>query len=136
MLQQDSLFEWRNILNNCLLGLEINKNLNENTKNKVIDLLIKSELIPAVKQLIDTFIRLEEENEGIVKSGRTHLQDATPIKFSQEISGWRSSLEKDVELLTRSIPALYELALGGTAVGTGLNAPKGFDTKVAEVVAH
>ena len=98
-------------------------------------LTLENKLIPAVKQLIDTFIRLEEENEGIVKSGRTHLQDATPIKFSQEISGWRSSLEKDVELLTRSIPALYELALGGTAVGTGLNAPKGFDTKVAEVVA-
>ena len=99
-------------------------------------LSLENKLIPAVEQLIATFVRLEEENEGIVKSGRTHLQDATPIKFSQEISGWRSSLEKDVELIKRAIPPLYELALGGTAVGTGLNAPKGFDVKVAEVVAE
>ena len=99
-------------------------------------LSIENKLIPAVKELINTFIRLEQENEGIVKSGRTHLQDATPIKFSQEISGWRSSLERDVELLERGVKALYELALGGTAVGTGLNAPKGFDVKVAEVVAE
>ena len=96
---------------------------------------IEDQLIPAVELLIATFKRLEAENEGIVKSGRTHLQDATPIKFSQEISGWRSSLEKDVELIRRSIEPLYELALGGTAVGTGLNAPKGFDTGVAAEVA-
>ena len=63
------------------------------------------------------------------------MQDATPIKFSQEISGWRSSLEKDKMLLQAALPALYELALGGTAVGTGLNTPKGFDVKVAESVA-
>ena len=99
-------------------------------------LSLEDKLIPAVKELIATFVRLEAENEGIVKSGRTHLQDATPIKFSQEISGWRSSLEKDVELLTRSIEPLRELALGGTAVGTGLNAPKGFDVKVAEAVSE
>ena len=96
--------------------------------------MIEDKLIPAVQTLIDTFIRLEKENEGIVKSGRTHLQDATPITFSQEISGWRSSLERDVELLRLSVKPLYELALGGTAVGTGLNAPKGFDTLVAENV--
>ena len=66
---------------------------------------------------------------------RSHLQDATPIKFSQEISGWRSSLEKDVELIKRSVDPLRELALGGTAVGTGLNAPKGFDVGVAEEVS-
>ena len=98
-------------------------------------LSLEDKLIPAVEELIATFKRLEEENEGIVKSGRTHLQDATPIKFSQEISGWRSSLEKDVELIKRSIEPLYELALGGTAVGTGLNTPKGFDTGVAAQVA-
>ena len=97
--------------------------------------ILEDKLLPAVLTLIDTFKRLEEENEGIVKSGRTHLQDATPIKFSQEISGWRSSLEKDVELIRRSIEPLYELALGGTAVGTGLNTPKGFDTGVAAQVA-
>ncbi|MGN0173394.1 MAG: class II fumarate hydratase [Acutalibacteraceae bacterium] len=99
-------------------------------------LTLEDKLIPAVETLINTFKRLEEENEGIVKSGRTHLQDATPIKFSQEISGWRSSLEKDVELIRRSIEPLYALALGGTAVGTGLNTPAGFAEKVAEEVSN
>ncbi|MBQ8339585.1 MAG: class II fumarate hydratase [Clostridia bacterium] len=97
---------------------------------------IEDKLFPAVDLLIETFKRLEKENEGIVKSGRTHLQDATPITFSQEISGWRSSLERDRELLAASLPTLKELALGGTAVGTGLNTPKGFDVKVAEAVSE
>ena len=97
---------------------------------------IEDKLIPAIEELIATFRRLEAENEGIVKSGRTHLQDATPIKFSQEISGWRSSLERDVELLKLAVKPLYELALGGTAVGTGLNAPKGFSELVAAKVAE
>ncbi len=96
---------------------------------------IEDKLLPAIETLTATFRRLEEENEGIVKSGRTHLQDATPIKFSQEISGWRSSLEKDAELLRIAVKPLYELALGGTAVGTGLNAPKGFAELVAAKVA-
>ena len=99
-------------------------------------LAVEDKLIPAVEMLIATFKRLEEENEGIVKSGRTHLQDATPIKFSQEISGWRASLERDVELLKSALVPLHELALGGTAVGTGLNAPKGFDVLVAKKVAE
>ena len=97
---------------------------------------LEDRVIPAVKTLIETFVRLEAENEGIVKSGRTHLQDATPIKFSQEISGWRSSLEKDVELITLAAKGLRSLALGGTAVGTGLNAPKGFDTLVAKEISE
>ena len=96
---------------------------------------IEDKIFPALDLLIATFLRLEEENEGIVKSGRTHLQDATPISFSQEISGWRSSLQKDRKLLELSLPELKKLALGGTAVGTGLNAPKGFDTAVAEAVS-
>ena len=96
---------------------------------------IEDKLLPAVETLIATFKRLEKENEGIVKSGRTHLQDAVPISFDQEISGWRTSLERDVEMLKSSLPYLKQLALGGTAVGTGLNAPKGFDTKVAEAVS-
>ncbi|MBR7111605.1 MAG: class II fumarate hydratase [Clostridia bacterium] len=96
---------------------------------------IEDKLFPAIDLLVATFKRLEKENEGIVKSGRTHLQDATPITFSQEISGWRSSLERDKELLERSLPTLRELALGGTAVGTGLNTPAGFDVKVAEAVS-
>ncbi len=98
--------------------------------------VIEDKLFPAMDLLIDTFRRLEAENEGIVKSGRTHLQDATPIKFSQEISGWRSSLEKDKKMLMIALPELKELALGGTAVGTGLNTPKGFDVKVAEAVSE
>ena len=97
--------------------------------------MIEDKLIPAAQTLIETFIRLEKENEGIVKSGRTHLQDATPITFSQEISGWRSSLERDVEMLKVAVKPLYELALGGTAVGTGLNTPEGFAELVAENVS-
>ncbi len=97
---------------------------------------IEDKVIPAIDQLVATLIRLEKENEGIVKSGRTHLQDATPVSFSQEISGWRSSLEKDKEMILLALPQLYQLALGGTAVGTGLNTPKGFDKKVAEKVAE
>ncbi|MBQ1977426.1 MAG: class II fumarate hydratase [Ruminococcus sp.] len=96
--------------------------------------IIEDKLIPAAEVLIDTFKHLEKENEGIVKSGRTHLQDATPITFSQEISGWRSSLERDVEMLKLAVKPLCELALGGTAVGTGLNTPAGFAELVAENV--
>ena len=96
---------------------------------------IEDKVFPAIDLLVSTFNRLEAENEGIVKSGRTHLQDATPISFSQEISGWRSSLEKDRKLLELSLPELKKLALGGTAVGTGLNAPKGFDSAVADAVS-
>ena len=97
---------------------------------------IEDRLVPAIEVLTAAFARLETENEGIVKAGRTHLQDATPIAFSQEISGWRTSLERDRELLLASLPALKELALGGTAVGTGLNAPAGFDVAVAEEVSR
>ena len=96
---------------------------------------IEDRVIPAVKKLVETFKKLEKENEHIVKSGRTHLQDATPIKFSQEISGWRTSLEKDIKLLEIALPELKELALGGTAVGTGLNTPDGFDKEVAKAVS-
>lgn len=96
---------------------------------------LEDKVIPAIDILTESFKKLEKENEGIVKSGRTHLQDATPITFSQEISGWRSSLEKDRKLIEIALPELKELALGGTAVGTGLNAPKGFDKEVAKAVS-
>ena len=98
-------------------------------------LALEDRLLPALDTLIGTLRELEEKNSGIVKSGRTHLQDATPITFSQEISGWRSSLERDRQLIVSTLPYLKELALGGTAVGTGLNAPKGFDTAVAAAVS-
>ena len=98
--------------------------------------IIEESVLPAIDTLCKTFSRLEKENEGIVKSGRTHLQDATPIKFSQEISGWRTSLEKDRRLLESAVTELREIALGGTAVGTGLNAPEGFDTEVAAALTE
>ena len=97
---------------------------------------IEDKVLPAIDVLTETFSRLEAENEGIVKSGRTHLQDATPIRFSQEISGWRTSLEKDRRMLVSACEELKELALGGTAVGTGLNAPAGFAEKSAEAISQ
>ena len=99
-------------------------------------LAIEDKVFPAIDTLVETFRRLEKENEGVVKSGRTHLQDATPITFSQEISGWRSSLEQDKRMLEAALPSLKELALGGTAVGTGLNAPAGFAEEVAKAVSQ
>ena len=95
----------------------------------------KERLIPALSGLIEEFERLEKENEGILKCGRTHLQDAVPIRFSQEISGWRALLERSREQITLSLESLSNLSLGGTAVGTGLNAPKGFDRLVAEKIS-
>ena len=97
---------------------------------------VKDRVIPAVEKLTATFSRLEAENDGVIKTGRTHLQDAVPIKFSQEISGWRAMLEKSRAMLESSLSGLYELALGGTAVGTGLNAPRGFDAEAARAVAE
>ena len=97
---------------------------------------LEDRLFPAIDALAATLRRLEGENADVVKSGRTHLQDAVPITLAQEISGWRSSLERDRALLASALPPLYELALGGTAVGTGLNAPKGFDREVAAAVAE
>lgn len=97
---------------------------------------IEDSLFPSLDGLISTMKRLEEENDDAVKCGRTHLQDAVPIKFSQEISGWRVMLEKTKSQLELALPGLHELALGGTAVGTGLNAPAGFDTAVAEAVSQ
>jgi len=97
---------------------------------------VEDRILPALGALADTFRQLEAANEGVVKCGRTHLQDAVPIRFSQEISAWRSMLESDGDMLRRSMPGLLELALGGTAVGTGLNAPAGFDTAAAGYVSE
>lgn len=97
---------------------------------------LQTELLPALRTLIDTCRRLEQQNEGIIKIGRTHLQDATPIAFSQEISGWRGMLENSLAQVKSSCEGLYRLALGGTAVGTGLNAPKGFAELAARKAAE
>ncbi|MCK9191469.1 MAG: class II fumarate hydratase [Sphaerochaetaceae bacterium] len=99
-------------------------------------LVLEDKVIPAIDGLVDTFKELEKVNHHNVKCGRTHLQDATPITFSQEISGWRASLERDKELILLALKPLKEIALGGTAVGTGLNAPKGFDVAVAAKIAE
>lgn len=89
---------------------------------------VNQKLLPAIDSIIETFQRLENENEGIIKIGRTHLQDATPLYFSQELSGYRSMLEHSKEQILASLSFIYELACGATAVGSGINCPKGFDT--------
>jgi fumarate hydratase class II len=96
---------------------------------------ICEKLFPSMDHCIEVLHGLEERHQGVIKSGRTHLMDATPIRFSQEISGWRGMLETSREQLASALPYLSRLALGGTAVGTGLNAPEGFDRKVAEEVS-
>ena len=96
---------------------------------------VEDNLLPAIKQLRESFERLEKENEGIIKTGRTHLQDAVPIAFSQEISAWKEMLIKAEKRIAESLEGLRELALGGTAVGTGLNAPKDFGPIVAEEIS-
>ena len=97
---------------------------------------IEDALFPVIEAFIGTLKRLEAENADVVKSGRTHLQDATPIRFSQEIRGWRGLVETPMEMLRLALPPLRRLALGGTAVGTGLNAPAGFDAEVARCVSE
>lgn len=99
-------------------------------------LSVEDGVLPAAEALIDTLRKLEAEYGDAVKCGRTHLQDAVPITFGQEVSGWRASLQRDCEQLRAALPGLYELALGGTAVGTGLNAPDGFDAAVAAELAR
>jgi fumarate hydratase class II len=96
--------------------------------------LVVQKVLPSLDVLIAAFGKLEKENEGILKCGRTHLMDATPVTFAQEISGWRASLEQDRKLIENNVPQLAQLAIGGTAVGTGLNAPKGFDKAVSDIL--
>ncbi len=96
----------------------------------------KKRLIPALTALLEEFSRLEDENGDVLKCGRTHLQDAVPIRFSQEISGWKALLDRSREQIMLSFGTLSNLSLGGTAVGTGLNAPKGFDSLVAEKITR
>ncbi len=97
--------------------------------------VIEDKLIPALDVMTATLKKLEDENMDIVKTGRTHLQDAVPLTLGQEISGWTSMLEHSREMIDASLKPLRELALGGTAVGTGLNAPEGFDEVVAEEIS-
>ena len=97
---------------------------------------IVSEMLPEVEALRDTLAEKAEAFKDVVKIGRTHLMDATPLTLGQELSGYAAQLTKGLEALHNSLPHLSELALGGTAVGTGLNAPKGFAERVAEKIAE
>jgi len=96
---------------------------------------IRRRLIPAVRTLRETLDRKAREFAGIVKIGRTHLQDAVPMTLGQEMSGWVSQLDHCLEHIEAAMPHLQELALGGTAVGTGLNAPPDFGHRVAKEIA-
>ena len=96
--------------------------------NMAAFLAIRQKLAPALMKLADTLARLEHENAEVLKIGRTHLQDAVPIRFSQEISGWRAMMEESLSMIRQASDHLKYLAIGGTAVGTGLNCPPGFDT--------
>ncbi|MDA3905896.1 MAG: class II fumarate hydratase [Bacteroidales bacterium] len=91
--------------------------------------------IPGVELLRDTLATKAEEFKNIVKTGRTHLMDATPLTLGDEIGGYVSQLDHGLVALKNTFPHMAELALGGTAVGTGLNTPKGYDVKVAETIA-
>ena len=92
--------------------------------------------IPAIKNLRDTLDSKAKEFKNIVKTGRTHFMDATPLTLGQEFSGYVTQLNKSLTAINHSLEALKELALGGTAVGTGLNTPKGYDVLVAKKIAE
>ncbi|ARF14070.1 class II fumarate hydratase [Sporosarcina ureae] len=96
---------------------------------------VEREVLPAIDKLATTLQKKSEDFADIIKIGRTHLQDATPLTLGQEISGWHKMLEKTHSMLETSVQTMKELAIGGTAVGTGLNAPAGFGEKVAEEIS-
>ena len=91
---------------------------------------------PAVERLRDSLAKKSEDFKDIIKVGRTHLMDATPLTLGQEFSGYAAQLDYGLKALSNTLKHLRELALGGTAVGTGLNAPKNYDTKVAKYISE
>ncbi|HEV2884264.1 MAG TPA: class II fumarate hydratase [Pyrinomonadaceae bacterium] len=95
-----------------------------------------TKLIPAVQEVHDAIAAKAEEFKDVVKIGRTHLQDATPLTVGQEMSGWASLLERDVERLKQTLPGVLDLAIGGTAVGTGLNSHPEFGERAAKKIAE
>ncbi len=98
-------------------------------------ILVKKKLFPAMEVLFRDLHAKAEEYMNIVKIGRTHLQDATPLTLGQEFSGWARMIERDKEMLTAGIDFLRDLAMGGTAVGTGINCPEGYDVKFAAMLS-
>ncbi len=97
---------------------------------------VKHALIPAVRSVHKAIAAKADEFKDIVKIGRTHLQDAVPLTFGQEFGGWASLLERDIKRLEQALDGLYDLAIGGTAVGTGLNAPPEFAERAAQKIAE
>jgi fumarate hydratase class II len=97
---------------------------------------VKRALIPAIKEVHDAIAGKANEFDGIVKIGRTHLQDAVPLTIGQEFSGWASLLERDIRRLEQVLDGLYDLAIGGTAVGTGLNTHPEFAERAAKTIAE
>ena len=91
--------------------------------------------IPGMKKLRDTLAKKSQEFKDIVKTGRTHFMDATPLTLGQEFSGYVQQIDNGIKAIKNALEAVRELALGGTAVGTGLNAPKGYDVLVAKKIA-
>lgn len=98
--------------------------------------MLMENTIPGVEMLRDALAKKADEFKNIVKTGRTHWMDATPLTLGQEFSGYVSQLDHGLEALKATLPHLTELALGGTAVGTGLNTPEGYDVKVAATIAE
>src|ERR1035438_6394386 len=97
---------------------------------------VEHSLIPAVEKLHKALVKKQKQFDKVVKIGRTHLMDAVPITVGQEFSGWASLLTRDIERLKQVLPGLYELAIGGTAVGTGLNAHPEFAERAAKKIAE
>ena len=97
---------------------------------------LSEKLLEELPKTIDAIKKLEDDNKEIIKTGRTHLQDATPLKLSQEISAWRTSLERDLKVLEEVKEELTYLAIGGTAVGTGINAKKEFGDEMAKELSE
>ena len=93
-------------------------------------LSVVNEVLPAAGRLEAAFAKLEQAYPDLIRIGRTHLQDATPLRFAQEVSGWRELVAAPCRMLRAAVEELSRLAIGGTAVGTGLNAPKGYDEMV------
>ena len=96
---------------------------------------IHNQLLPALEKTIQTLTHLANQYQSTIKSGRTHLQDATPVTFGQEVSGWCASLMQAKRMIKLSLDPLYELAIGGTAVGTGINADPIYRERIAQEIA-
>jgi fumarate hydratase class II len=98
-------------------------------------MVLQESLLPSLRHLRDVLSRKARENDGVLKTGRTHLMDAMPIRLSQQIGGWAAQIGQSIDRLTATVPRLSQLALGGTAVGTGINAHPEFGARVAKRIA-